>query len=142
MAARPRLADRLVRTGYVADAAVPALLRRAAVVAYPSVEEGYGLPALEALACGAPLVTTEGTAMAELAGGAALLVPPGDEAALAGALEAVLAGRGGDGRGRAAAARSGGGGRADLGRRAPGPCHLDAYRCGRSTVGSSCACAR
>ena len=49
------------------DAAVPALLRQAAVVAYPALEEGFGLPALEALACGAPLVTTEGTAMAELA---------------------------------------------------------------------------
>ena len=41
--------------------AVPALLRQAAVVAYPALEEGFGLPALEALACGAPLVTTEGT---------------------------------------------------------------------------------
>ena len=66
-----------MRTGYVPDEAVPALLRRAAVVAYPSLEEGYGLPALEALACGAPLVTTSGTAMAELAGEAAVLVPPG-----------------------------------------------------------------
>ena len=83
----------MVRTGYVADEAVPALLRRAAVVAYPSFEEGYGLPALEALACGAPLVTTAGTAMAELAGGAALLVPPGDTADLAAALECG-AGRG------------------------------------------------
>ena len=63
--------------GYLPDAAVPALLRQAAVVAYPALEEGFGLPALEALACGAPLVTTEGTAMAEMAGGAALLVPPG-----------------------------------------------------------------
>ena len=75
--AAARHADRIVRTGYLPDAAVPALLRQAAVVAYPALEEGFGLPALEALACGAPLVTTEGTAMAELAGGAALLVPPG-----------------------------------------------------------------
>jgi len=82
--------DRVVRTGYVADAAVPALLRRAAVVAYPSFEEGYGLPALEALACGAPLVTTAGTAMAELAGDAALLVPAGDTEDLAAALGSVL----------------------------------------------------
>lgn len=86
--------ERVVRTGYVPDPAVPALLRRAAAVAYPSLEEGYGLPALEALACGAPLVTTEGTAMAELAGGAALLVPPGDPGALAGALEEALDGSG------------------------------------------------
>jgi alpha-1,3-rhamnosyl/mannosyltransferase len=79
-----------VRTGYLPDPAVPALLRQAAVVAYPALEEGFGLPALEALACGAPLVTTEGTAMAEMAQGAARLVPPGDVGALADALEAAL----------------------------------------------------
>ncbi len=82
--------ERIVRTGYLPDEAVPALLRQAAVVAYPALEEGFGLPALEALACGAPLVTTEGTAMAELAGEAALLVPPADVAALAGALDQAL----------------------------------------------------
>jgi glycosyltransferase involved in cell wall biosynthesis len=87
--------DRVVRTGYVPDQAVPALLRRAAVVAYPSLEEGYGLPALEALACGAPLVTTSGTAMAELAGEAAVLVPPADTEDLAAALDSVLSGEGG-----------------------------------------------
>ncbi len=82
--------ERIVRTGYLPHEAVPALLRQASVVAYPALEEGFGLPALEALACGAPLVTTEGTAMAEMAGGAALLVPPGDATGLAGALETVL----------------------------------------------------
>ena len=85
-----RHAERIVRTGYLPDAAVPALLRRADVVAYPALEEGFGLPALEALACGAPLVTTEGTAMAEFAGPAALLVPPGAPAPLADALETAL----------------------------------------------------
>jgi glycosyltransferase involved in cell wall biosynthesis len=88
--AAARHADRIVRTGYLPDAAVPALLRQAAVVAYPALEEGFGLPALEALACGAPLVTTEGTAMAELAGGAALLVPPGSVSPLAEALDTAL----------------------------------------------------
>jgi glycosyltransferase involved in cell wall biosynthesis len=93
--ASARHADRVVRTGYVPDPAVPALLRQAAVVAYPALEEGFGLPALEALACGAPLVTTEGTAMAEMSGAAALLVPPGDVAALAHALaEGLVSGRG------------------------------------------------
>ncbi len=88
--AASRYADRIVRTGYLPDAAVPALLRRAAVVAYPALEEGFGLPALEALACGAPLVTTEGTAMAELAGDAAVLVPPGSVAPLAEALAMAI----------------------------------------------------
>lgn len=83
---------RIVRTGYVADDAVPALLRHASAVAYPALEEGFGLPALEALACGAPLVTTSGTAMEEVAGAAALLVEPGDPDNLAGALDMLVRG--------------------------------------------------
>lgn len=87
-----RHADRIRRIGYVPDAAVPALLRHATVVAYPALEEGFGLPALEALACGAPLITTAGSAMAEVAQGAAHLVGPGDVDALAGALGLALEG--------------------------------------------------
>ena len=92
LAGAPALAGRVVRPGYVDDPTRTALLRGAAVVAYPSREEGFGLPVLEALAVGAAVVTTTGSAMEEVAGDAAVLVTPGDEAALAGALEAVLAG--------------------------------------------------
>jgi glycosyltransferase involved in cell wall biosynthesis len=88
--ATARHADRIRRTGYLPDAAVPALMRQATVVVYPAVEEGYGLPALEALACGAPLITTAGTAMAEMAGDAAQLVTPGDHAMLVDALTSAL----------------------------------------------------
>jgi len=84
------VAHRVVRTGFVHDAVVPALLRRAGVVAYPSLEEGFGLPALEALACGAPLVTTAGSSVEEFVGDAALLVAPGDVNALSAALERAL----------------------------------------------------
>jgi len=82
--------DRVLVTGYVSDDAVPALLRHASAVAYPSLDEGFGLPAFEALACGAPLVTTTGTPMARALGGAALLVEPGSADALAEALEQLL----------------------------------------------------
>ena len=84
--------SRIVRLGYVGHEAVPALLRRASAVAYPSLAEGFGLPALEALACGAPLVTTTGSAMEEVTGGAALLFAPRDVDALAGALDMLVRG--------------------------------------------------
>lgn len=70
------LGKRVRYLGYVDDATLPALYRQAAAVAYPSLEEGFGLPALEALACGAAVVTTSGSAMEEIVDGAAVLVPP------------------------------------------------------------------
>ena len=87
---RMRHRDRVVRTGYLPEAALPAFLRRAEVVAYPSRAEGFGLPVLEALACGARVVTTSGSVMDDVAGPAAALVPPGDASALAAALDAEL----------------------------------------------------
>jgi len=80
----------------VSDGDIPVLLRAATAVVYPSLYEGFGLPALEALACGATLVTTRGTAMEEVAGNSALLVPPGDAGALSDTLDAVLTGSGDD----------------------------------------------
>ncbi len=82
--------ERVVRTGYLDDEPFAVLMRRAEVVAYPAFEEGFGLPALEALACATPLVTTSGSAMAEVAGEAALLVAAGDEVALAEAIEEAV----------------------------------------------------
>ncbi len=84
------VAARVVRAGYVPDDTVASLLRSATAAVYPALYEGFGLPALEALACGVPLVTTTGTAMEEVAGEAAVLVGPGDTAGLADALDAEL----------------------------------------------------
>ena len=84
------VATQVMRPGYLATETLAAFFRRAAVVAYPSFEEGFGLPALEGLACGAPVVTTAGSALGEVVGDAALLVSPNDPAALADAITTVL----------------------------------------------------
>jgi len=82
--------ERIVRTGYLDDAAIPALVRRSAATVYAAREEGFGLPALEALACGAPVVTTAGSVMEEITGGAPWLAPAGDAGALADRLREIL----------------------------------------------------
>ncbi|MHB8457851.1 MAG: glycosyltransferase family 4 protein, partial [Acidimicrobiales bacterium] len=82
--------NRIQVLGFVPDDTVIALMRAARVVAYPSLEEGFGLPALEAMAVGAPLVTSERTAMAEFAGEAGWLAPSGQPRALARVIRAVL----------------------------------------------------
>ena len=66
-------------------------LNEAAVAVVPSLYEGFSLPAVEAMACGTPLVTTTGGALPEVVGDAALQVAPGDVGALAGGIETVLA---------------------------------------------------
>ncbi|AKL74220.1 glycosyltransferase [Actinobacteria bacterium IMCC26256] len=81
---------RILRPGYLPAEVLAPFLRRASVVAYPSLEEGFGLPALEALACGAPVVTTSGTAMAEVCGEAALLTPPAAPSELAAAIAGLI----------------------------------------------------
>jgi glycosyltransferase involved in cell wall biosynthesis len=81
---------RVIRPGFVDDATKVALLRGAAAFAYPSLAEGFGMQIPEAMACGAPVITTTGSATEEVAGGAASLVAPGDVDGLAAALEQVV----------------------------------------------------
>lgn len=89
VAASPHRA-RIVRLGYVGTAERACLLAGAAVFAYPSVYEGFGLPPLEAMAAGTPVVATAAGSLPEVLGGAARLVPVRDEDALAEALADVL----------------------------------------------------
>jgi glycosyltransferase involved in cell wall biosynthesis len=76
--------------GYVADADLAALYAGAAVFVYPSIYEGFGLPVLEALACGAPVVTSNRSSLDEIAGNCAAKVDPEDHAAISAALHRAL----------------------------------------------------
>ena len=82
--------DGIELTGYVTRERLRELYRGARAFVYPSHYEGFGIPPLEALACGAPVIATRTGAIAEFAEGAALLVEPGDGRALRDALSRVL----------------------------------------------------
>jgi glycosyltransferase involved in cell wall biosynthesis len=73
--------------GRVPDEELAALYRGARCFVYPSLYEGFGIPVAEAMACGAPVVTSSGSAMAEVAGDAAVLVDPRDSRAIAAGIE-------------------------------------------------------
>ncbi|MBW4716225.1 glycosyltransferase [Saccharothrix obliqua] len=75
--------------GRLSDARLAHVLRRAAVLAAPSLAEGFGLPVVEAMAAGVPVVHSDAPALVEVAGGAGLVTPRGDRAALAAALRSV-----------------------------------------------------
>jgi glycosyltransferase involved in cell wall biosynthesis len=84
------LEDSVTLTGYVPEADLPALMNCAEVFAFPSSFEGFGLPPLEAMACGVPLVCSNATSLPEVVGEAGLLLPPDNVAAWTEALGRVL----------------------------------------------------
>jgi glycosyltransferase involved in cell wall biosynthesis len=84
------LADHVKLLGRVSDADLPKWYSACAVMAYPSLYEGFGLPPLEAMACGAPVVTSNVTSLPEVIGDAGIMVEPTNTQALAGALNRVL----------------------------------------------------
>jgi len=77
-------------TGYVSDAQLLDLYRRAAIFAFPSLDEGFGMPVLEAMACGAPVLASNVSALPEVCGDAALLVDPRSADEIAGGLTRLM----------------------------------------------------
>lgn len=84
------LQERVQLTDWIAHDDVPALLNLAQVFVYPSLYEGFGLPPLEAMACGAPVISSNASSLPEVVGDAGIMVEPRDAGALAGALARVL----------------------------------------------------
>jgi glycosyltransferase involved in cell wall biosynthesis len=89
LATRLRIGERVRHIGFVSDAALPALYRRALAVVFPSLYEGFGVPPLEAMACGCPVASSLVTSLAEVCGDAAEPLEPLDVAQMADAISRV-----------------------------------------------------
>ncbi|MBN2311556.1 MAG: glycosyltransferase family 4 protein [Candidatus Hydrogenedentes bacterium] len=85
-AARSPFTHRIHFPGFIDDADLPALMSAADAFVYPSLYEGFGIPVLEAMACGTPVLTSDAPSLPEVAGDAALLVAPEQDEAIAGGL--------------------------------------------------------
>lgn len=85
------LEDQVVLPGFAALEDMPILLSGADALVFPSLHEGFGLPLIEAMACGCPVISSNCSAMPEVVGDAGLLVDPRDETQIAGAIERLLA---------------------------------------------------
>ena len=84
------LQDMVCLTGYVSQEDLPAVYNLASLFVYPTIYEGFGLPALEAMACGVPVITTRVASLPEIVGDAGLLIPVNDTEALYKAMNQVL----------------------------------------------------
>lgn len=87
---RQGLTNRVHFTGFVADDDLPALYSAATLLAYPSLYEGFGLPVLESMACGTPVVASNQSSLLEVVGDAGLQVNPTDTAAITAAMQQLL----------------------------------------------------
>lgn len=90
VAALNSLGGRGLQTGFVPDEQLALLYERCALFAYPSLGEGFGLPVLEAMAAGAPVLTSDRSSLPEIGGDAAAYCDPTDETAIANALKTLL----------------------------------------------------
>ncbi len=88
-AAHPALRGRVDFLGYVPEEELPDLYAHALATVYPSLYEGFGLPVVESMACGTPVLTSRSSSLAEIGEGAALLADPTDEKELADGLHAL-----------------------------------------------------
>jgi glycosyltransferase involved in cell wall biosynthesis len=94
LAARKGIAAHVKELGRPSDAELCSIYGAVDALIFPSLHEGFGLPVLEAMACGTPVVASDISALDELLGGAGLMAPPHDAHALAAAVDQVLSSQG------------------------------------------------
>jgi glycosyltransferase involved in cell wall biosynthesis len=82
--------ENIICTGYVAENELPDIFNGARLFVYPSIYEGFGIPVLEAMACGVPVITSNVSSMPEVLGDAGILIDPGKPAEIGAAIEKVL----------------------------------------------------
>lgn len=90
-ASRLRIGDRVHHCGFLADADLPGLYRAAEAVVFPSLYEGFGLPPLEAMACGCPVASSRRAALAEVCADAAAVLEPDDVGQMADTIASIVA---------------------------------------------------
>jgi glycosyltransferase involved in cell wall biosynthesis len=86
----PELRADIVMTGYVPNTEMPAIINQCKVFLYPSLRESFGIPILEGMACGVPVITSNTSSMPEIAGDAAILVDPHKSEEIVDAIEHIL----------------------------------------------------
>lgn len=84
-----KITDKVIFTGKVSDMELASLYRGASLLFFPSLYEGFGLPVIEAMSCGTPVITSNNTSLKEIAGNAAFLIDPKDQKQMIEALEEV-----------------------------------------------------
>jgi len=84
------IVDRVKFLSYVSYAELPELINRAIALVFASLWEGFGLPVLEAMACGTPVITSNLSSIPEVAGDVTLLINPYDESAIANAMKSIV----------------------------------------------------
>ena len=84
------LSNRVLFKGFVNDEEIPSFYNRADLFVFPSIYEGFGIPALEAMACGCPVIASKSGCSPEVVGDAAVLVDPHDPGMLAAAMRDVI----------------------------------------------------
>ena len=86
----PDIRKDIVMTGYVPNAELPAIINQCEVFLYPSLRESFGIPILEGMACGVPVITSNTSSMPEIAGDAAAIVDPNQPEAIANAIREIV----------------------------------------------------